>query len=309
MVNLENYSGFDKAAILLQILGEQLAMPLFNSISESDMLKLRVRSRELQNTPTAVKKLIMEEYYFKMMSNQYRNKPEPDDVFKFIRDLNDEQIFYLLSKEEVKIIALAIEQISPERQMEFLDKLDVALKNKVIIQIGNLNDIPLEAVVDMARELENKAAFIPGPKEFSRGGGKSIATILSNLPESEAKQYLEQVQSDDPVLYAEIKNHYISFDDLITTLPEGIASEFWSNPDLDVDLMAKALKGYDKEIVDKVVEFLPQKKQAMFSPIETPVAKGEVELARSNILNIAKDKVSSGEWNLEDILGEGEFIE
>ena len=309
MVNLDNYSGFDKAAILLQILGEQLAMPLFNSISESDMLKLRVRSRELQNTPTAVKKLIMEEYYFKMMSNQYRNKPEPDDVFKFIRDLNDEQIFYLLSKEEVKIIALAIEQLSPERQMKFLGRLDVALKNKVIIQIGNLNDIPLEAVVDIAKELENKSAFIPGPKEFSRGGGKSMATILSNLPESESKQHLEQIQTDDPELYAEIKKHYISFDDLISSLPEGIASEFWSNPDLDVDLMAKALKGYENETVDKVIEFLPQKKQAMFSPIETPVAKREVESARSSILNIAKDKVSSGEWNLEDILGEGEFIE
>ncbi|MAP61851.1 MAG: hypothetical protein CMF82_02740 [Candidatus Marinimicrobia bacterium] len=309
MVNLDNYSGFDKAAILLQILGEQLAMPLFNSISESDMLKLRVRSRELQNTPTAVKKLIMEEYYFKMMSNQYRNKPEPDDVFKFIRDLNDEQIFYLLSKEEVKIIALAIEQLSPERQMKFLGRLDVALKNKVIIQIGNLNDIPLEAVVDIAKELENKSAFIPGPKEFSRGGGKSMATILSNLSESESKQHLEQIQTDDPELYAEIKKHYISFDDLISSLPEGIASEFWSNPDLDVDLMAKALKGYEKETVDKVIEFLPQKKQAMFSPIETPVAKREVESARSSILNIAKDKVSSGEWNLEDILGEGEFIE
>ena len=59
MTNLENYSGFDKAAILLQILGEQLALPLFNSISESDMLKLRVRARELQNTPTTVKKLII----------------------------------------------------------------------------------------------------------------------------------------------------------------------------------------------------------------------------------------------------------
>jgi len=309
MTNLENYSGFDKAAILLQILGEQLAMPLFDSITESDMLKLRVRSIELQHTPTATKKLIMEEYYFKMMSNQYRNKPEPDDVFKFIRDLNDEQIFYLLSKEEVKIIALAIEQITPERQMKFFDKLDVGLKNKVIIQIGNLNDIPLEAVVDMARELENKAAFIPGPKEFSRGGGKSIATILSNLPESEAKQYLGQVQSDKPALYAEIKKHYISFDDLINSLPEGIASEFWSNPDLDVDLMAKALKGYENETVNRVIEFLPQKKQAMFSPIETPVAKREVEGAQSQILGIAKDKISSGEWNLEDILGEGEFIE
>ena len=47
----------------------------------------------------------------------------------------------------------------------------------------------------------------------------------------------------------------------------------------------------------------------MFSPIEVPVAKREVESARSNILNIAKERVSSGDWNLEDILGEGEFID
>ena len=117
------------------------------------------------------------------------------------------------------------------------------------------------------------------------------------------------MQTDDPELYTEIKKHYMSFDDLINSLPEGIASKFWANPDLDVDLMAKALKGYDNEIVNKVIEFLPQKKQAMFSPIETPVAKREVESARGKILDIAKSLVTSGEWNLEDILGEGEFIE
>ena len=84
---------------------------------------------------------------------------------------------------------------------------------------------------------------------------------------------------------------------------------FWKKPELDIDALAKALKGYDSEVVNRVIEFLPQKKQAMFSPIETPVSKREVEGARAQILNIAKDKVSSGEWNLEDILGEGEFIE
>ena len=62
-------------------------------------------------------------------------------------------------------------------------------------------------------------------------------------------------------------------------------------------------------IVDKLVEFLPGKKQAMFSPIVTPVAKREVESARTQILDIAKNKINSGEWNLEDIFGEGEFIE
>ncbi len=47
----------------------------------------------------------------------------------------------------------------------------------------------------------------------------------------------------------------------------------------------------------------------MFTPIDKPVAKREVDLARTNILDIAKEKVKSGEWNLEDIFGGGEFIE
>ena len=63
---LEKFSGFDKAAILLHILGDSLAMTLFKTISDSDMLKLRIRSRELQNITPSVKKAVMELYNFKM---------------------------------------------------------------------------------------------------------------------------------------------------------------------------------------------------------------------------------------------------
>ena len=56
-------------------------------------------------------------------------------------------------------------------------------KNKIVVQIGSLQDIPLEAVISMARELEEKVSFIPGPKEFTRGGGESVATILGERSE------------------------------------------------------------------------------------------------------------------------------
>ncbi len=309
MSNLDQYSGFDKAAVLLQVLGEPLALTLFNSIPESDLLKLRVRAKELSNIPMSIKKAILDEYYFKIMSDRYRDKNEDNDVFRFIKNLNDEQLYYLLSKEEVAVMALALEQLSPDRQMLFLNKLDADKKNKVVIKIGNLEDIPLEAVVEIANSLEQKAAFIPGPKEFSRGGGKSIANILSNMSEEEATQYINQLQSENPELYNEVKKHYISYNDLIETIPDNIAADFWSNPDIDIDALAKALKGYDKETVDKVVNYLPGKKQAMFTPIDKPVAKREVDKARSDILNIAKEKVNSGEWNLQDMFGGGEFID
>lgn len=305
---LEDFSGFDKAAILLQILGDSLTMTLFKTVSDSDMLKLRIRARELQNIPLALKKAVMEEYYFKMMSEKYRDKEEADDLFGFLRGLDEEQLYCLLAKEEIRMTALALDQLPQESRMSVLNKMDPVRKNKVVLEIGNLQDIPLEAIISMARELEEKVSFIPGPKEFTRGGGESVATILGEMSEDEAKQYMDQLKIDNPTLFDEVKKYYLSYDDLMA-LSDSMASVFWMNPDIDLEVMAKALKGYDTDIVNKIVEFLPGKKQAMFTPIEGGMSKREVDSARADLLVMFKEKFSSGEWNIEDVLGGGEMIE
>ena len=305
---LENFSGFDKAAILLHIFGDSLAMTLFKTISDSEMIKLRLRSRELQNVPPSLKKAVMEEYYFKMMSDKYRDKEEPDDLFGFLRTLDEVQLYCLLVKEEVRMTALALDQLTHEARMSVLNKLDPIRKNKIVVQIGSLKDIPLEAVISMARELEEKVSFIPGPKEFTRGGGESVATILGEMSENEAGQYMEQLKLDNPDLYDEVKKYFLSYDDLMA-LPDSMGSVFWMNPDIDLEVMAKALKGFDEEIVNKIVEYLPAKKQAMYTPIDGPMSKREVDTARGKLLDLLKEKFSSGEWNIEDVLGGGEMIE
>ncbi len=69
---LDTLPGLDKAAVLFQILGESLALSMFQGISESDILKIRVRSKELKNVPFELKQGILEEFYFKMMTQKYR---------------------------------------------------------------------------------------------------------------------------------------------------------------------------------------------------------------------------------------------
>ena len=305
---LENFSGFDKAAILLHIFGDSLAMTLFKTISDSEMIKLRLRSRELQNVPPSLKKAVMEEYYFKIMSDKYRDKEEPDDLFGFLRNLDEEQLYCLLVKEEVRMTALALDQLTQEARMSVLNKLDPIRKNKIVIQIGSLKDIPLEAVISMARELEEKVSFIPGPKEFTRGGGESVATILGEMSENEAGQYMEQLKLDNSELYDEVKKYFLSYEDLMA-LPDSMGSVFWMNPDIDLEVMAKALKGFEEEIINKILEYLPAKKQAMYTPIDGPISKREVDTARAKLLDLLKEKFSSGEWNIEDVLGGGEMVE
>mgnify|MGYP001496719853 CR=1 FL=1 len=300
--------GLDKAAILFQVLGESLALTMFQGISESDILRIRVRSKELKNIPLNVKQAILEDFYFKLMTLKYRSVNKDKKLFAFLDNLNDEQIYYLVTTESAKVIALTLDQLLEERKIKILNRFPNQMKHEIIMQFADLSDIPLEGVVNIANELKKKISFLPSPKEFSRGGPRSIATLLNQMSIAESEQYLEQIAQDDPELYAEIKKYFLSFEDLLE-MPDHLMSTFWKNPELDIDALSKALKGYEQETIDNIVSFLPSRKQKMYTPITTPISKKDIEDAQLSIVQLAKDLAKAGEINLDDILSEQEMID
>jgi len=305
---IDTLPGLDKSAILFQILGESLALSMFQGLSESDILKIRVRSKELKNVPFDIKQNILEEFYFKMMTQKYRETNKSKKLFSFLDELNDEQIYYLINTESTKVIALALDQLSEERNFNILNRFPNNMKHNIIIEFAELKDIPLEGVVNIANELKKKITFIPGPKEFNRGGAKSIATLLNQMSIEESEQYLHQIEQDDPELYSEVKKFFLSFDDLIE-MQDHLMRTFWKNPELDIDILAKALKGYDEETVNHIISFMPSRKQKMYTPVSTPLSKKDVETAQLSIVQLAKDLGQSGELNLDDILANNEMID
>ena len=305
--DINTIPGLDKAAILFQILGESLALTMFTGISEKNILKIRVRSKELTNISFDLKKSILEEYYFKMMTQKYRQVSKSNKLFGFFDDLNNEQLFYLIRTESPKVIALSLDQLEESRKMDILKRLNGDVKHNVIIELANLADIPLEGIVNIAQELKKKVPFLPGPKEFTRGGAKSIASLLNQMGLEESEQYLYQNSLDDPELYTEVKKHFLSFDDLLE-MPSHLMTKFWKNPDIDVDLLAKAFKGMEQNIIDNILSYLPKRKQAMYTPITEPISKSDLEAAQLGILAIAKQMSANNELNLDDILSNQEMI-
>jgi len=311
MTNHENLSGLDKAAIIFQVYGESLALSFFTDLPQSAIIKIRIRSKELTGVPAELKKSVLEEFYFKMMTEQYQhNKPSSVRLFDFLDDLDEEQIYYLLKTEKETVMALSIDQVSPSKRNNFLNKLSPDVKNNVIREFGNLKSIPLEMVVNIAKELEKKASFLPEPKVFSRGGGKKIADILNQMTEDEANDYLTQLMNDDPETYAEVKKYLLTFDDLLN-MSDDLAADFWANPDIDLDDLAQALKGIEADKVSAIIDMLPKKKQVMYTPIEKPMKKKDVMSSRKLIVKIATDMTSAGELRIEDILSgaDDEMIE
>lgn len=313
MKTLEELSGYDKAAIVFDILGESLAINMFKDIPESEFYKLRDHAKTIRNNvPTNVKKEVLEDYYFKMLTNEkYKDQPSSEEMFDFLNNLDDEQLYSLLSPEKPRIIALALEQIDIDKKMTLLSKIEPEKQNKIVLQTGDLKDIPLEAVIFTAKDLKKKAAFLPEPVKFSRGGGKSVSDMLSKMSEDDAKKYLEQMKLDSPDLLNEVKQYYLLFDDVIA-MPDNIAASFWGSPDIeDLDMMAMALAELDSETVQKLQDYLPGKKAAMFTPKteEDNISKREIDEAKAQIKNILQKKIDSGELNIEDILATPEVEE
>jgi len=308
-MDIDNINGLDKAAILFQILGESLALSMFQGISEANTLRIRVRSRELSNTPLALKESVLEEYYFKMMSTKYHNFDKNENkLFSFLIELNNEQVFYLINTEPPKVIALTLDQLEQKRKMKIMQRFSPDMKHSIIMELGKLNEIPLEGVVSVAKELKNKISFLPSPKEFSRGGPKSIANILNQMTVEDAEQYLEQLSMDDPELYTEVKKHFLSFDDLLE-MPDHIMKVFWRNPEIDVDDLSKALKGQEQSIIENISSYLSKRNQRKFTEFTDPLSKRDIDSSQLSFVNLARKMNDAQEIKLEDILEETDLIE
>ena len=305
MKTKEELTGYDKVAIIFDILGESLSINMFKDIPEAEFYKIWDHAKTLKNAvPTAVKKEVLEDYYFKMLSkDKYKDQTSSEKMFEFLEALDDEQLFVLLSPEKPRVIALALEQIDNEKRMTFLAKIDVEKQNKIVLQTGDLKDIPLEAIIHTAKELKKKSTFLPGPVEFSRGGGKSVSEMLGKMPEDDAKKYLEQIKLDNPDLLNEVKKYFLLFDDVVT-MPDGIAATFWGDPEIDLEIMATALADSETETVEKLQAYLPGKKQAMFTPKkeEDNVSKRDIDEAKAKIKDQLQKKIESGDLNIEDVL-------
>ena len=190
--------------------------------------------------------------------------------------------------------------------MMVLNRISEDEKGQVLLSIGNLNDVPLEAVVQIANKLQKKSKQLPKTVAFSRGGGKDLADILGSMAPEEEEMFMANLEQENPILAEEVKKYRITFESIFEIFPDNLLRDLMNA--VDLDSVAMALKGMDQSNTDKVINVLPKKKQAMFEPVEGAVPKRDVDTARKSIVQAAKQMERDGTFKLEDLLG-GETVE
>jgi len=302
-------SGLQKVAILFSVLGESLALTLVKELDQTEIRKIRAAMRGVNNVAFAVKKQVMEEFYFSFVSEKFQQDEESDEPkkpFSFLSDLTDEQLVALLSSETPRVIAITLAQLESDKRMLVLNRISEEEKGQVLLSIGNLDDVPLEAIVQIANKLQKKSKQLPKTVAFSRGGGKDLADLLGEMDAAEEEMFMQNLEQDNPELAEQVKKYRITFESIFEIFPDNLLRDLMNAVDLDA--VSMALKGIEQSITDKVIGVLPKKKQAMFEPVEGAVPKRDVDEARKSIVSAAKQMERDGAFKLEDLLG-GDTVE
>ena len=322
-----NLKGEIKVAILFKVLGEDLALTMFRGkISEDKLLKVKNRSKRIEYVAPALQRMIVEQYYNSLLAfddssnissaadqeivSERKREIVYNQIFEFLNNLTSEQIFYLIKEEKPSVQAIVVEQLEAKDKMEVLRKLDKKNRKLVMVEISEINNIPLDAVITLANELKKKSKKLADPTEFKRGGKNSVEDILRELPEAEALEFLAEIEKDNPSLHKKVKKAIFTFDHLIASPPE-TSNKIWNaiieHDDIDLtntpNVVSLAFKGVEEEEYEKcIISLLTERQKAMYDNLaDTPVAKVEVMKARGKIRTIAYELVSNGAFNVDDI--------
>ncbi|HDR05742.1 MAG TPA: hypothetical protein ENN84_10940 [Candidatus Marinimicrobia bacterium] len=298
-------SNLDRAAIIFKVFGNSLAVSLFRSLTPAEMNRIRKHADTLSHVPFKVKKKVLEEYYFQLMSEKF--KAPKDETEKFLFDymfqFSNEQIVFLLAPESALVKALAISQLPIEQQAAIIKEFDSDEQADILMNMSEVADIPYEGVVSIEADLKEKSKHIPRKARFNRSGSKQIAELLTRLDPDFERQFVSQIQNEDPDLAKELAKFHLSFEDF-SKLPIDVVRDAVKSVDL-ADL-AMAMKGMDAEFVEFMNSNIPQKAQIMLEDelrdLEGPQPRRKVETARRKLVDAVMKMAAEGRFSLEDFV-------
>jgi flagellar motor switch protein FliG len=266
---------------------DKLLMQLNGELAESAIYLGNV------NTTERLLEKVLDKDQVQSLMDEIRG-PQGRNTWEKLGNVNEELLALYFRNEHPQTAALVLSKLSPEQSAKVLSHLPDSFAFEVItriLTIGNVKNEVLERVEKILRvEFISSIGKIQEYDSF-----EMIAEIFNSLDRNSESKYMSMLESKIPDAAARIKDLMFTFDDLVKIDSKGIQRLLRN---VEKSRLTMALKGASEQIMKVIFASMSQRAaKIILEELEAlgSVRVREVDLARTEIVNIAKTLINSGE--------------
>lgn len=240
---IDDYSGLQKAAILLITLGPEKASAIFQHLKEDEIESLTLEIANTRSVSPQDKESVLDEYYQVCLAQQYiaeggigyakellekaLGSEKAQGViskltaslqvrpFEFVRKTEPAQLLNFIQDEHPQTIAMILSYLSSSQAAMILGALPPEKQADVARRIAQMDRTSPDVIKEVERVLERKLSSLVNQDYTIVGGIDSIVNILNSVDRATEKRIMESLEVDEPELAEEIRKKMFVFEDIL----------------------------------------------------------------------------------------------
>lgn len=317
----EKMSGLEKAAVLLNVLGNRVTGQIFKNMKDNDIKVLVNAMGQVTKVSIPVVKKILEEFYGEISEEdtlifghaagrdfiletlgEDRAKTvlgqlsivEGSKTLEALELVDPRTLANFLVSEHPQTIALVLAHLPPDKKCEVLKRLPEGIQTEVVLRIASIDYISPNLIGQVDDVLKQELATLGSIDTQQLGGVQPIADMFNVMDKTTEQNIMARVEEKDPQLAEEIRKLMFVFEDIIFIDDRGMQALL---KEVANDKLVLALKTSPEEIKDKIFRNISKRAADLLrEDLEAmgPVRLSDVEGAQQEIVNVAKRLEAEG---------------
>jgi flagellar motor switch protein FliG len=330
-------TGTRKAAILLVVLGDEVASLIYKKLPEEDLRTITQEITDLEYIAPETAAAVLEEYHRLTLTQDYLAQGGPSYASQLLvkafgevgakslldqvtqaqevgmRNINTlqkadpEQLAKFIQAEHPQTIALVLAHLSGKAASSVLVMLPEKVRAQAIVRLAQMQQFSPEMVQKISLILRRKITSLGDQSRRGFGGVKAVADILNSVDSRLSTTILAAVEQDSPQLAVSIRDFMFTFLDFLE-VPETGLRELLGQ--MDKKTLAISLKGAPTELKDhffkcmssRAVDMLKEDMEAL-----GPTLASDVNRAQQEAIVLARKLETQGKMVLKT-MSEDAFV-
>lgn len=323
MSGSDEFTGVQKAAILLIALGPEKSASIFKHLKEEEIEELTLEIANTRSISPQTKEDVLNEFYQVCLAQQYiaeggiayakellekaLGEEKAQGViskltaslqvrpFEFVRKTDPSQLLNFIQDEHPQTIAMILSYLSAGQAAVIIGSLVPEKQADVAKRIAMMDRTSPDVIKEVERVLERKLSALVNQDYTIVGGVDAVVNILNTVDRGTEKHIMESLEIEEPELADEIRKKMFVFEDILLLDDRAIQRVL---RDVDNNDLGVALKAANEDVQNVIFKNMSKRLATMIKEdmeYMGPVRMKDVEEAQQKIVNIIRKLEDSGE--------------